>query len=270
MSENKINTADVEKSSEVVNTTESTQKTAVSTKVTDKPKKVKKPNELLKVFTNGIIKDNALLVMLLGLCPLFPSTTSINNAIGMSVAVLFVLFFSNIIISSIRKIVPSNIRVPVYIVVIATLVTIVELLMKAFTETLYEQLSVFISLIVVNCIILGRAEAFASKNSIGKSALDALGISIGFAMVLLIVAFFREVIGTGGITFVNPFTGDTLFIFLPLADFAVPVFVQSFGGFVTFGLVLGVFTTITMWNNDRKIKKEQKEKLALQQAKGGK
>lgn len=240
----------------------------INTKVSDSEKSIKENkkksnNDYLKIFTNGIIKDNALLVMLLGLCPLFPSTTSINNALGMSVAVLFVLFFSNLAISAIRKIVPSNIRVPVYIVVIATLVTVVELLMQAFTYTLYEQLSVFISLIVVNCIILGRAEAFASKNSIGKSCLDALGVSIGFAMVLLIVAFFREVIGTGGITFANPFNGKVLFSFKPLAKFAIPLFTQNFGGFVTFGLVLGVFNTINMWSQDMKAKKALKANMAL-------
>lgn len=241
--------------------------TGVKTSVKDDAGKKLRKAERMKAFTAGIIRENPLLVMLLGLCPVFPSTTSINNALGMTVAVLFVLFFSNLVISLIRKIVPSNIRVPVYIVVIATLVTVVELLMKAFTATLYQQLSVFITLIVVNCIILGRAEAFASKNSVGKSCLDALGMSIGFGMALLIIAFFREVIGTGGITFNNPFTGEQLFQFLPLKEVAIPLFTQNAGGFITFGLVLGVFTTIRMWSSDRKSKARLKASTTLNPSK---
>lgn len=223
----------------------------------------KKENVLLKVFTNGIIKENPVLVMLLGLCPVLPATTSINNALGMTFAVLFVLFFSNLIVSLIRKIVPNNIRIPVYIVVIASMVTIVDLLMKAYTYDLSTSLGQFIPLITVNCIILGRAEAFASKNSVGKSCLDAIGMAIGFAMALFIIAFFREVLGTGGITFKNPFTNDVLFSFLPLKAIAIPTLVTNVGGFIVFGIVLGVYTTIRMWNNDRKLKKEIKEKAQM-------
>ncbi len=223
----------------------------------------KKENVLLKTFTAGIIRENPLLVGLLGLCPVFIATTSINNALGMSVAVLIVLFFSNLLVSLIRKIVPSTIRVPVYIVIISSLVTIVDLLLKAFTPELSTSLGVFIPLITVNCIILGRAEAFARKNSVGKSVLDALGMSIGFALACLIIAFFREVLGTGGITFVNPFTNKQIFSFLPLEAIKIPLLTQNAGGFIVFGLVLGVFTTIRLWNSDRKTKKAIEAKKAL-------
>ena len=151
---------------------------------------MEKTSQKKEYFLAGIFKENPILVSLLGLCPIIPATTSIMNALTMSVAVLFVLFFSNIIISAIRKIVPNEIRIPIYIVIIASLVTCIDLLLQAYTPSLSESLGVFIPLITVNCIILGRAEAFASKHSVVDSMLDALGVSIGFAFACLIIAFF--------------------------------------------------------------------------------
>lgn len=204
--------------------------------------KEKKGCKKLGIFLTGIIKENPVLVMLLGLCPVVPATTSIINAIMMFFAVLFVLFFSNLIISSIKKIVPNEIRIPVYIVIIATLVTIIDLLLKAFAPAVSNSLGVFIPLITVNCIILGRAEAFASKNSIVDSLLDALGMALGFGLACLSIAIFREFLGTGGFTLTNPFNSEQSISWLPLKDFAMPVMVQGIGGFLSFGLAIGVFT----------------------------
>lgn len=211
----------------------------------------------LQIFKNGIISQNPLFVMLLGLCPVFVATESINNAIGMSAAVLIVLFFSNLIVSAINKLIkiPSEIRIPIYIVIIASLVTIVDLLMQAYTPDLSASLGMFIPLITVNCIILGRAEAFASKSGVVESILDALGMAIGFAIACLIIAFFREFLGTGGISFNNPFTGKQVFSFLPLADFAMPVMVGGVGGFMVFGIILGIFNFIQIKNTEKAVKR---------------
>lgn len=211
-----------------------------------------------QIFLNGVFGQNPILVMLLGLCPVIVATQSINNALGMSVAVLLVLLFSNLIISIINHIieVPSEIRIPIYIVVIASLVTIVDLLMKAFTPSLSESLGEFIPLITVNCIILGRAEAFASKNSVLDSVIDALGMACGFAIACFIIAIFREFIGTGGFSFSNPFTGTQIFSWTPLADYALPIMQQGAGGFLSFGLVIGIYTTISMKIQDKKLKKK--------------
>ena len=199
-----------------------------------------------QIFLNGVFGQNPILVMLLGLCPVIVATQSINNALGMSVAVLLVLLFSNLIISIINHIieVPSEIRIPIYIVVIASLVTIVDLLMKAFTPSLSESLGEFIPLITVNCIILGRAEAFASKNSVIDSVIDALGMACGFAIACFIIAIFRE------------FTGTQIFSWTPLADYALPIMQQGAGGFLSFGLVIGIYTTISMKIQDKKLKKK--------------
>ncbi len=227
---------------------------------TEQTKKVKKEHsKAFNVFTSGILKDNPVLVMLLGLCPVIPATTSIINALMMTIAVLFVLLFSNIIISSIKKIVPNEIRIPIYIVIIATLVTIVDLLLKAFAPDISESLGVFIPLITVNCIILGRGEAFASKNTIVHSILDALGMAIGFGIACVTIAFFRELLGTGGFTLVNPFNAEQKVAWLPLQKYAASVMVQGIGGFLTFGLVIGVFslflkTKVPSKNSDTALK----------------
>ncbi len=154
----------------------------------------------IKELTKGIFKENPVFIIVLGLCPVLGVSTQVSNAIGMSAGVLFVLLFSNIIISALRNIIPDSIHIPAYIVIIASLVTIIEMLMHAFAPAVYAALGVYLPLIVVNCIILGRAEAFASNNTVLDSALDAIGMSIGFALSLTLIALIREVLGAGTIT----------------------------------------------------------------------
>lgn len=219
------------------------------------------------VFVNPLIKENAILINLLGMCPVLGVTTSINNALGMGVAVILVLFCTNTFISVIRKWVPDEVRIPVFIVIIACFVTMIEYLMKAFTPDLASSLGLFIPMITVNCIILGRAEAFASKNTVVDSMLDGLGTGIGFLGACLLLAFFRELLGTGGISFNNPFTNakvfSTLDVFKDLAQFKMPIFVQTSGAFMMFGLILGVFFAIQLKMDEAKKLKEKKAKEAL-------
>ena len=150
-------------------------------------------------FLNGIIKENPVFVMLLGMCPTLGVTSSAMNGLGMGVATLFVLVLSNIVVSLIKSQVPDKVRIPAFIVVIASFVTIVEMLMEAFLPSLYEQLGIFIPLIVVNCLILGRAEAFASRNNTFNSILDALGMGLGFTLALTILGATREILGSGSL-----------------------------------------------------------------------
>ncbi len=148
-------------------------------------------------ITKGIIKDNPIFVLVLGMCPALAVSTSVDNAIGMGVAATFVLMCSNMIVSMVKGITPPKIRIPVYIVIIASFVTIVDMVMAAYVPALHKNLGLFIPLIVVNCIILGRAEAFASKNNVFNSLGDAIGMGAGFTLSLMIVATFREVLGAG-------------------------------------------------------------------------
>jgi len=150
-------------------------------------------------FLKGIIKDNPVFVMLLGMCPALGVTSSAFNGLGMGMATLFVLLMSNIVVSLIKKQIPSKVRIPAFIIVIASFVTIVEMVLEAFIPFLYEQLGIFIPLIVVNCLILGRAEAFASKNNLFSSIVDALGMGIGFTIALTALGAVREILGSGSI-----------------------------------------------------------------------
>ncbi|MCM8817981.1 MAG: electron transport complex subunit E [Candidatus Omnitrophica bacterium] len=150
-----------------------------------------------KVFLKGIWKENPILFIMLGLCPVLAVSSSVKDALGMGIAVIFVLTGSNFVISSIKKIVPSYVRIPVYIVVIATFVTITDYTLAAFSPQIHRNLGVYLPLIVVNCIILGRAEGFASKNNILNSILDGLGMGIGFSLIIFVIASIREIIGNG-------------------------------------------------------------------------
>ncbi len=150
----------------------------------------------LRDLTKGIFKENPTFAMVLGMCPTLAVTTSMENGIGMGLSTLVVLSLSNVIISLIRKIVPNEVRIPIYVVIIATFVSVLEMLLHAFVHTLYASLGIFIPLIVVNCIILARAESFASKNGIGSSLLDGIGMGIGFTLSLSLIGFCRELIGT--------------------------------------------------------------------------
>lgn len=155
-----------------------------------------------EVLTKGLFKENPIFIIMLGLCPALGVTTQVINGIGMGLSVIFVLVFSNIFISLLKNIIPNSVRIPSYIVIIAAFVTIVEMVMHAFAPSIYKALGIFLPLIVVNCIILGRAEAFANKNTVYDSFLDAIGMGVGFTMGLTLIALIREVFGAGTITLV--------------------------------------------------------------------
>ena len=180
-------------------------------------------------LTKGIFQENPLFRLMLGCCPALAITTSVVNGLGMGAAFTAVLVASNIAISTLRKVIPDSVRIPVYVVIIASFVTMTDQLMHAFTPDLYLALGIFIPLIVVNCIILGRAEAFANKNSIIPSIFDALGMGIGFTLALVLVSAFREVLGAG------TFFGITL---LPESVSAILMILPP-GGFLTLGCLLG-------------------------------
>lgn len=186
--------------------------------------------KLIKEFTKGITVENPTFGLVLGLCPTLAVSTSVSNAVGMGVAATFVLFGSNIIISSVRSLIPREIRIPCYIVIIATFVTINELMMKAYFPGLFASLGIFVPLIVVNCIVLGRAEAFASKNPVLNSIFDALGMGIGFTLALVIIASIREVLGAGK------------FLGIKLAEGFQPVIMMILapGALLTMGLLIGL------------------------------
>ena len=198
-----------------------------------------KPRKLYEL-TKGFIKENPLFVLLLGTCPSLATTTSLEGAIGMGILFTFVLIGSNVVISILRKIIPSQIKIPCYIVIIATFVTIVKMLSEAFLPELYSTLGVFISLIVVNCIVLGRAEAFASKNSVGASLLDGIGMGLGYTFALIIMGLVREILGTGGITIGEIFTFLPNVSFTPLADYSMNIFTMPAGAFLVFGIILDI------------------------------
>ncbi|MBO5098974.1 MAG: electron transport complex subunit E [Clostridia bacterium] len=186
-------------------------------------------------LTKGFFKENPVLVLLLGMCPSLATTTSVTNAIGMGLSATAVLICSNVVISLLRKLIPSKVRIAAYIVIIATFVTIVEMLLKAFLPDLAESLGVFIPLIVVNCIILARAEAFASKNNVFQSFLDGAGMGLGFTIALCIIATFREVLGAG--TWMG-------FQVMPASYEPALLFILPAGGFLSLGIILGVINLI--------------------------
>ena len=207
---------------------------------------------LKSIFKDGVLTSNPLFVSLLGLCPALAITDKFMNAVGMTFAFFFVLLLSNVVISLLRKLIPDEIRIPVYIIIVATFVTCVALLMEAYTPELYSNLSTFINLIVVNCIILGRAEAFASKNTVGASAMDAVGQSLGYGLGLLVIALIREVLGTQSLTFSNPFNAAQSYTVPLLTNFKIEFFNSSAGAFVTLAIVLAVIAAITNAKNSKK------------------
>lgn len=191
----------------------------------------------MKNFLKGLWQENPVLVLLLGMCPSLATTTSVINAIGMGLSATVVLVCSNAVISALRKVIPSKVRIAAYIVIIAAFVTIVEMLLKAYVFSLSKSLGVFIPLIVVNCIILARAEAFASKNNVWQSILDGLGMGLGFTIALVIIATVREILGAGTwcgipVTTIGYRQNPALMFILPA------------GGFLTLGLILGAINLI--------------------------
>jgi electron transport complex protein RnfE len=191
-----------------------------------------------QVFKSGIFKNNPVFVVYLGLCPTLATSTTIRDGFGMGLAATFVLLGSNVMVSAIRRAIPRRVRIPCFIVVIATFVTIVELFLAAYQPDLYKSLGLFVPLIVVNCIILYRAESFASKNNIASSLLDALGMGMGFTLALLLLAFIRESLGKGSLF------GYQL---IPGFDPAV-IMILPPGAFLTIGLLMGFFN----WRKSRK------------------
>jgi len=196
----------------------------------------------IKVLFEGIIKRNPIFVLMLGLCPTLAVTTGVRNAVGMAAAATFVLVCSNVIVSIVKKGIPDKIRIPCFIVIIASFVTIVELVMKGWFPDLNKNLGLFIPLIVVNCIILGRAESFASKNSIVDSLFDGIGIGIGFLCALCLIAGIREIIGLGqvwGITITRFYSGMDGSFLRPAA-----LFVQAPGAFIVIGILFAFFNIL--------------------------
>ncbi len=165
-------------------------------------------------FTKGFIKENPVFVLLLGMCPALGVTTSAINGLGMGLATTFVLVMSNLVVSLVKNFIPDKVRIPSFIVIIASFVTIVELVMQAYLPALFEQLGLFIPLIVVNCIVLGRAEAFASKNTLLSSIIDGLGMGLGFAFALMLLGGVREILGSGAIFGLKFLQGDGMLVFV--------------------------------------------------------
>ena len=205
-------------------------------------------NSKMKILTNGFINENPVLRLVLGTCPTLAVTTMAANGIGMGLAATFVLICANVVISALRNIIPGQVRIPCYITVIAGFVTLVQMLVKAFVPSLDTALGVFLPLIVVNCIILGRAEMFASKNGIFDSALDGLGMGIGFTITLTIMGSIREILGSGtwmsGLDGILPFLPEGFAIkVLPIEPFTIMT--SAPGGFFVFGVLMAGATWLT-------------------------
>ena len=194
---------------------------------------------IIREFTKGIYKENPVFRLALGLCPTLAVTSSVEDGLGMGIAATAVLVSSNLFISIVRRMVPKKIRIPIFIVVIATFVTIIEMLMQAYKPDLYKSLGIFVPLIVVNCIILGRAEAYASRHNVIFSVIDGIGMGIGFTLSLVLISTIREILGTG------TFYGMP---FLPASFKPVVVMILPPGAFLTLGYLLGVFNWLDIRN----------------------
>lgn len=206
----------------------------------------KNGNNLSGVFMNGILNENPTFRLVLGTCPTLAVTTSAMNGLGMGLAATFVLIGSNVVISLLRSFIPDKVRIPAFIVVICTFVTMVQMLMQAFMPPLYEALGIFIPLIVVNCIILARAEAFASKNNVLRSAVDGVGMGLGFTVALVLIGAIREIIGSGTIFSASVFgRGFEPMLLLVLAP----------GGFIVYGALLGIINALSEKMSARKARK---------------
>ena len=206
-----------------------------------------------KIVANGIFASNPVFRLVLGMCPTLAISTSAFNGLGMGVAATVVLVCSNALVSLLRKVIPDKVRIPAYVLIIATFVTLVEMLLRKFVPALYDALGIYLPLIVVNCIILARAEAFASTNKVGDSILDGLGMGLGFTLALLLLGVIREFLGSGTF-FVGSF-GDAEFgvTLGDMPDYAMSVFVMPAGGFLTLGLVMAAINAIS----DRAEKKRE-------------
>lgn len=214
-------------------------------------------NSHIKELTKGIFKENPTFIIMLGMCPTLAVTTQVINAIGMGAGVLFVLLFSNIFISLLKNVIPNSVRIPCYVVVIASFVTIVQMVFHAFLPSIYEALGVYLPLIVVNCIILGRAEAFANKNTVLDSALDAIGMGIGFTLALTLIASIREIFGSGTITLFSVGSWNGVIPVPFFNKWPIRVLSLSAGALLLMGYLKAFFN----WNTERKAKKEQAKEV---------
>lgn len=187
-------------------------------------------NKALNTVLNGILRENPVFALVLGMCPTLATTTSAINGMSMGLATTFVLVCSNVVISLLKNLIPDKVRIPAFIVVIATFVTMVQLLMQAYLPAIYEVLGLFIPLIVVNCIVLGRAEAFAAKNNVGFSALDGLGMGLGFTLALTLIGAVRELLGTGSLFGMNLYS----------ETYGMLIFVLAPGAFIVLGYLMAL------------------------------
>lgn len=187
-------------------------------------------NKALNTVLNGILRENPVFALVLGMCPTLATTTSAINGMSMGLATTFVLICSNVVISLLKSLIPDKVRIPAFIVVIATFVTMVQLLMQAYLPAIYEVLGLFIPLIVVNCIVLGRAEAFAAKNTVGLSALDGLGMGLGFTLALTLIGAVRELLGTGSLFGMNLYS----------ETYGMLIFVLAPGAFIVLGYLMAL------------------------------
>ncbi len=194
--------------------------------------------KIKNMFRDGLFKNNPVLNQTVGLCSVLAVSSTLEGAIGMAAAVIFVLMASNVVVSLLRKFIPNEVRIPAYIVIIATFVTIIEMVLKAYLPSLFNTLGIFLPLIVVNCVILARAESFASKNSIGLSLIDGLANGLGYGLVIVVLAFIRELLGTGAIY------GHQVFP----ADYSLTILKQAPSAFI----LLGFFVAFTNWMSNRK------------------
>lgn len=249
--------------------------TAVTETATKAPKQKSESSLRHKAaFVTGIFKNNPLFIAVLGTCPALAVTTSFETALGMGILFTFVLVCSNVIISLLRKLIPEEIEIPAFIVIIAAFVTIVKRFTNAIIPNLYASLGVFLSLIVVNCVVLGRAEAFAKYNGPLDSLLDGLGNGIGYTLAIVIIALIREILGTGRLTFGKVFTFIPTYS-LPILkgasyDFSRSVFTNAAGGFIVFGVVLFVINAITLHKQNKKKFELKKQRMnAAKTAKKG-
>ena len=205
----------------------------------------KNNNSKLSILTKGFFKENPTLILVLGCCPTLAVTTSVTNALGMGAATTFVLLMSNMLISALKNVIPDKVRIPSYIVIIATFVSMIDLLIQGFLPSLSASLGVFIPLIVVNCIVLGRAEAFANKNTVFDSLLDGLGMGIGFTIALTLIGAIREILGSGSIMG---------FQFIP-AEYHILIFVLAPGAFLVFGFVMAAVRFLVNKSETKKNRK---------------
>ena len=187
-------------------------------------------NKALSTVLNGILRENPVFVLVLGMCPTLATTTSALNGMSMGLATTFVLICSNVVISLLKNLIPDKVRIPAFIVVIATFVTLVQLVMQAYVPAIYDKLGLFIPLIVVNCVVLGRAEAFAAKNTVGLSALDGLGMGLGFSVALTLIGAVRELLGTGCVFGMNLYS----------ETYGMLIFVLAPGAFIVLGYLMAL------------------------------